>query len=336
MYGVSCGDTAGDERRGGYYPLNVAALSANGLHAPYSSTGASIWISAPAGDYGKNRNYQNNYANYDPAIVTTSRSGCSNYTTAINPLDNLGANALAAQCQYTAIMNGTSSATPNVAGVVALMLEANKSLSWRDIKYILAKTAKSVEPSFAGVTTSTLLPGSAVTLEQGWVTNGGGFRFSNRYGFGALDAAAAVAMAKSYTAYLPTLQQSTGNYTFTPATTSIIPSASASGSVLTWNVNETFKTVEFVVLFVNIATTPSIGCNQIELTSPSGTKSILLHAANGYTNVSLNNTRFESNAFYGETVNGTWTMRFMDLCALSATRTTLSTSSTQTLTLAGH
>jgi hypothetical protein len=50
-------------------------------------------------------------------------------------------------------------------------------------------------------------------------------------------------------------------------------------------------------MFVNIASTPGMLCNQIELTSPSGTKSILMHAANGFTNAQVGNTRFESNAF---------------------------------------
>ena len=44
-------------------------------------------------------------------------------------------------------MNGTSAAAPNVAGVVALMLEANPRLSSRDVKYILASTAKRVDPA---------------------------------------------------------------------------------------------------------------------------------------------------------------------------------------------
>ena len=94
-----------------------------------------------------------------PAIVTTSLGGCANAKTMpglvtptpINALDNVGANSMATNCQYTAMMNGTSAATPNVAGVVAMMLEANPNLTVRDIKYILAKTAKKVDPTWAGV-----------------------------------------------------------------------------------------------------------------------------------------------------------------------------------------
>jgi subtilisin family serine protease len=354
QYQVSCGDTAADERRGGLVPIIVAALNANGVHASYSNTGASLWISAPGGEYGSNSSVIPNslftqFADpvdaVQPAIITTARTGCQNayqqfFTqtppVSMNTLDDQGANPLAAHCQYTAQMNGTSAATPNTAGTVAMMLEANPKLSVRDIKYILAKTARQVDPSFAGVTASNILPGSSITLEQGWVKNAAGFAFSNRYGFGGVDAAAAVAMAANYTAFLPALQDSTGNYSLVATAPATIPAASAVGGSLDFAVSEAFKTVEFVVVFVSIESTPGMLCNQIELTSPSGTKSILMHAANGFQNASVPYSRFESNAFYGEPVNGTWKLTFFDFCRASGTSTTLSTTQAQMLAIAGH
>ena len=337
-YGVSCGDPATDERRGGYAPLIVGALNAKGMHSSYSSTGSSLWISAPGGEYGLNSAYIAGASNYDPAIITTSRTGCANsaYGKPVNALDNMGANPLAANCQYTATMNGTSSATPNVAAVVALMLEANPKLSVRDIKYILAKTARHVDPDFAGVASTAIITGNTIVLEQGWTKNAAGFWFSNRYGFGGVDAAAAVSLAKSYSDYLPPIQTSTGNYRFVAAAPATIPPASAVGGTISYSVSEPFRTTEFVVVYVNIDSTPGLPCNQIELTSPAGTKSILLHAANGFTNAAVVNSRFESNAFYGEPVNGTWTLRYLDLCAAQATSTALSTSQPQILLLSGH
>jgi hypothetical protein len=216
------------------------------------------------------------------------------------------------------------------------MLVANPKLSVRDIKYILAKTAKQVDPTFAGVSATDIIPGNTVILEQGWVTNAAGFNFSNRYGFGGVDAAAAVAAAKAYTNYLPPLADSTGNYQFIPAAPAIVPAGSTTGGYIPFTVSETFNTVEFVVAFVNVDSTPSLLCNQIELTSPSGTKSILLHAANGFTNAAIVYSRFESNAFYGEPVNGPWTLRFLDFCASSAISTVLSTTQPQILLLSGH
>jgi subtilisin family serine protease len=344
QYGVSCGDPANDERRGGYYPIVVGALNAAGVHSSYSSTGSSLWISAPGGEFGLNSSYYGPGAsNYGSAIVTTSRDGCANaeyppaqFPNGVNPLDSNGADALASNCQYTAVMNGTSSATPNTSATVAMMLEANPKLSVRDIKYILVKTAKHVDPTFTGVSSTTIISGSTIVLEQGWVTNAAGYTFSNRYGFGAVDAAAAVAAAKAYTGYLPAIQNSTGNYSFTAAPPATIPAQSTTGGYINFAVSESFQTVEFVVVFVNINSTPGMYCNQIELTSPSGTKSILMHAANGFANTQVNNSRFESNAFYGEPVNGTWVLRFLDFCAPSGTSTTLSTSQPQVLLLTGH
>jgi len=340
QYGVSCGDPASDERRGGYVPIIVGALDADGEHASYSNTGSSLWISAPGGEYGFDSSYVPglDVNAYKPAIVTTARSGCANaentqYSNGVNGLDSNGKNALAANCQYTAVMNGTSSATPNVTGVVALMLEANPKLSVRDIKYILAKTAKRVDSNSSGVSSTSIISGSTITLEQGWVTNAAGWLFSNRYGFGAVDAAAAVSMAKSYTAYLPAVQNSNG-YSIVAATA--IPANSAQGAYLTFPVSESFNTVESVVVFLNIASTPGLECNQVELTSPSGTKSILMHAANGFNNSSVINSRIVSNAFYGEPVNGNWTLTFFDFCTASGVSTTLSTTLPQMLGIVGH
>jgi subtilisin family serine protease len=353
-YGVGCGDPASDERRGGETPIIVGALDASGVHSSYSNTGSSLWISAPGGEYGDNQSVippqffamlGDPIHGVQPATITTTRTGCQNAEQAffnqnppvpMNTLDDQGANPLAAQCQYTALMNGTSAATPNASGVVALMLEANPKLSVRDIKYILAKTAKQVDPTFAGVSATDIIPGNTVILEQGWVTNAAGFNFSNRYGFGGVDAAAAVAAAKAYTNYLPPLADSTGNYQFIPAAPAIVPAGSTTGGYIPFTVSETFNTVEFVVAFVNVDSTPSLLCNQIELTSPSGTKSILLHAANGFTNAAIVYSRFESNAFYGEPVNGPWTLRFLDFCASSAISTVLSTTQPQILLLSGH
>jgi len=143
-------------------------------------------------------------------------------------------------------------------------------------------------------------------------------------------------MAKNYTSYLPAVQNNTGNYSFIAAPPAVITPYSTVGGTISFPVSESFQTVEFVVVFVNIATTPGLPCNQIELTSPSGTKSILLHAANGFTNTGLANSRFESNAFYGEPINGTWVLRFLDFCQPSGTQTTLSTSQPQVLLFAGH
>ncbi|MGD9633671.1 MAG: S8 family serine peptidase [Pirellulales bacterium] len=55
---------------------------------------------------------------------------------------------------YTSRFNGTSAAAPIVSGVVALMLEANPNLTWRDVQEILVRSARQnaqfEEPSSGG------------------------------------------------------------------------------------------------------------------------------------------------------------------------------------------
>lgn len=344
-YGVSCGSPATDARRNGPISIIVGALNADGVKASYSNTGSAIWVVAPGGEFGYDSHYRpvSNPNFYKPAIVTTARTGCRNAmkgTTLVNALDAQGQNAFATQCQYTALMNGTSSAAPNLSGVVALMLEANPNLGYRDVKHILAKTAKKVDSDNSGVTSTSVIEGSSspVVLDQGWVENAAGYWFSNAYGFGAVDASAAVRMAKHYTDYLPSQKSVSLPMQIRPGVN--VPNGNATGTTLTFNMSPSFSKVEQVIVTVNISASPALTCNQIELSSPSGTKSILMHAGNGFSNngalqTSIPGTRFLTNAFYGESGSGAWTLRFLDFCS-SSERTTIRSSDTQTLLLTGH
>jgi hypothetical protein len=278
-----------------------------------------------------------------PAMVTTALTGCRNAfkgTAKVNALDAQGQNIYSPQCQYTALMNGTSSAAPNLSGVVALMLEANPHLGYRDVKHILAKTAKKVDPAHAGVISTSVIDGQStpVVLDQGWVQNAAGQWFSNSYGLGAVDASAAVRMAKNYSTYLSTLKSASLPANFTTHVN--IPNGNTTGSTLTFNMSPSFSVVEQVVVSVNITASPALTCNQIELSSPSGTKSILMHAGNGFSNqgvlqTSIPGTRFMSNAFYGESGAGVCTLRCLDFCN-STTPTRIRSTDTQTLSLTGH
>ena len=144
-------------------------------------------------------------------------------------------------------------------------------------------------------------------------------------------------MAKTYNSYLTAEKSSDSSLYFIGGTT--IPYG-ASGRTMTFNMSPSFSTVEHVLLFTSLSSTGALTCNQFELTSPSGTKSILLHAANGYSSdgvnyqSSINNARLLSNAFYGESAAGTWTMRFLNFC--SGHTTTFTPSDTQTLSIVGH
>ncbi|KAF2973964.1 hypothetical protein EK904_001824 [Melospiza melodia maxima] len=68
-----------------------------------------------------------------------------------------------------------------VAGIIALALEANPLLTWRDVQHLLVKTSR---------------PGHLRAPD--WKTNGAGHKVSHLYGFGLVDADAIVVEAKKW------------------------------------------------------------------------------------------------------------------------------------------
>jgi hypothetical protein len=336
--GVTCGLPASSSFKQSIVPIIVGALAADGRKASYSNTASSIWVTAPGGEFGNEASIigaGGSPNDYKPAITTVNLSGCGNYSSRWNALDNLGSNALAASCQYTAAMNGTSSAAPMVAGVVALMLEANPNLTYRDVAHILAVTARKVDPTFSGV--KRVLVDAERTLEGGWTTNAAGYSFSNRYGFGAVDASAAVATARTFSGYLPAIQlveaspfQAAGDTSF-----------GSNGKFVAFSVGSTVTKVERAFVAVNIDNRNGGAngaiCTQVELVSPAGTRSVLLNAANGFANAKLEDVLFSSNAFYGENPNGTWRLVAYDWCSSApVTPTRFSLSKPQYFGFTGH
>lgn len=53
------------------------------------------------------------------------------------------------------------------------------NLTWRDVQHIIVHTSKLTSP-----------------VDDGWKTNGAGFHFNHKFGFGRLDAEALVEKAK--------------------------------------------------------------------------------------------------------------------------------------------
>lgn len=344
--GISCQNANQDTDNTSQTALVVAALGADGAKSSYSTTGSSIWISGFGGEYG----YDSAVAGvgyidaaYKPALLTTDQSACTaGYSRSgqnKNQLDKGdGTGTSNASCNYTAGFNGTSSAAPTVSGVVALMLEANPQLTWRDVKHILATTARRVNPNSAPITISGYFPAPAPALEaeQGWVLNAGNYYYHNWYGFGLVNAAAAVAMAKAYT------PGSLGSYTFASAdATSIspfaVPAVNIAGLSKTFNLNGGPATVEQAELMLHVGTGFVPLCHQIELKSPSGTKSILLNMDTAHTSTSTSGVRFLSNAFYGEPSAGAWTLKIINSCTVAdAGVQNLSSTVAQKLTIRGR
>jgi subtilisin family serine protease len=173
------------------YSICVAATEDTGVASYYSNFGSSILIAAPA------------------SAVTTDMTGSAGYNqpgTSFSDSDTIDPN-------YTSQFNGTSAATPTVAGVVALMLDANDTLGWRDVQTILALSASHTGSNLGG-------PGAADEVGN-WQTvggntwNGGGTMFHQSYGYGMVDAYAAVRMSEAWAFMSPTAQTSDNEETAT-------------------------------------------------------------------------------------------------------------------------
>jgi kexin len=89
---------------------------------------------------------------------------------------------------YRDDFSGTSAAAPMVSGVATLLLARHPDLSWRDVRLILAQSARETDPG-SGSWLPSALPAAA---------GGGNKRFSHLYGFGVVDATAALQLAANW------------------------------------------------------------------------------------------------------------------------------------------
>lgn len=324
-HGLTCQNGNMDPENAIPWVISVAALNADGIKSSYSTAGSNTWISAPGGEFGINQSYLESLGYsiddvdeyFEPALVTTDQTGCdsgyaqnhnSSVETSLYNAFQSNDNDLNDNCSFTSVFNGSSSAAPLVSGSIALMLEANSNLTWRDVKHILATTARVVDSSESGVSIS-MDDGETIVADYGWVENRAGYHFHNWYGFGAIDVDEAVEMAKNYTANsLGTLS----SVIITSDTlSSTIPDASSDGCTETLYVEDDL-TIESVQITISI-THSNVGDIGISLTSPEGTSTVLLNVMNGFSGTEdLDEMVLLSNTFYGESSKGTWTLKIVD------------------------
>jgi hypothetical protein len=352
---VSCANPSSDTERLELPVIVTAAANAKGYKSSYSSAGSVVWITGLGGELssiGKYGEEGSAVDNLGPQIYSTDLMGCDRGYS-INGLSPdyvaqflIGGTPINQEknssCDFSQ-MNGTSSSAPTVTGVVALMLSANPKLGWRDIRDILRRTARQMNPDYGNQnyrnhqvnltlnptlsdSTSTALTdgATAARIDYGWQTNKAGNKYSNWYGFGLADAKAAVAMAKAYTAYQPTQL--------------VVPTwslAGLGGQVKYGEVKElgkfsvaSEKAIDMIQLAFNASEKPTpeisnvcMGSVGIFLKSPQGSVSVLSTPYNvfyGKTNAQDKRDGGKispesvyvlgSYAFYGENPKGDWTV----------------------------
>lgn len=244
---------------------------------PFSNPGASILVSAP----GSN-------------INSTSRE-----------LVNDNGSVFGSD---TSVTQGTSFAAPIVSGVVALMLEANPLLGYRDIQTILAMSAtKFDDPN-----------GTDWTYNGAKNWNGGGMHASHDYGFGKVDARAAVRLAETW------FDQSTAfNGAKTSGASAVLNASIGDGTGTYSNTLNMAAGLEVESAQVTVEIDHQRwGDLIVKLISPSGNESILLNrpgkapgsAASdvGSTNSGVMNFSFNTTHVRGEQSAGAWRIQVQD------------------------
>ncbi|NXB01917.1 PCSK5 convertase, partial [Cnemophilus loriae] len=191
---------------------------------------------------------------------------------------------------------GTSASAPMAAGIIALALEANPFLTWRDVQHIIVRTSR------AGHLNA-----------NDWKTNAAGYKVSHLYGFGLMDAEAMVTEAEKWTTVPPqhVCVENTDRQIKTIRPDSVVRSIyKATGC--SDNPNHHVIYLEHVVVRITI-THPRRGDLAIYLTSPSGTRSQLLanrlfdHSMEGF-----KNWEFMTTHCWSEKAAGDWILEICD------------------------
>ncbi|MDP6643352.1 MAG: S8 family serine peptidase, partial [Rhodospirillales bacterium] len=247
------------------HTIAVGGIEIDGDISSFSTPGAAVLVSGPATN-----------------VYTTDVSGGSGYEAG----------------DYVSI-NGTSFAAPAVAGVVALMLEANPDLGYRDVQEILAYSSKNPRTSTSGWQT---------TGADDW--NGGGLKFSHDYGYGLVDAHAAVRLAETWDRQSTEANVVAASFNNLTSTSTIADNATLTRTA---NISSDID-IQYVEAHLNISHT-WVGDLRIDLISPDGTVSTLANqpANGGLTGGGSLDWNFGSVAHWGESSQGTWTLRIQDL-----------------------
>lgn len=239
------------------YTISVGAVGKDRIHASYSSTGSgALFISGPGGDEESATNH----------ITASAAGGCQD-------------------AKY-----GTSFATPAVGGAIALMLQANPELGWRDVQGILASTAVKTDPD-----------------SMSWTTNAAGYHHSPFYGFGLMDASAAVEAAKTWTNYGPEMYV----YNESGLINAMIGDSPESPTVEVLTLDADDFVTESVVVYVNVSHV-SRGNLQILLTSPQGMITELIPPNRREFSPDVVDWELMSVRSWGEDPSGEWFLTVVD------------------------
>jgi subtilisin-like proprotein convertase family protein len=267
------------------HAINVAAINQDGFVSSYSTPGAPILISA----FGS-----------EGSVVTTDRIGADGYNT---DADDPG---------ITKTFDGTSAATPMISGVAALMLQANPDLGWRDVQTILADTARHVG-SAIGATAVSGVELFLWSFNKATNWNGGGMHYSADYGFGLVDALAAVRLAETWTQQSTSANEASADVSVLGISPVDLVNGDAAGKSFSADVSQamTVERAAVTMTFSGLLTADLY----VYLTGPDGQEYKLIGGIrepyDEITQATYTYT-FETQQMRGESGTGTWTVRTAD------------------------
>ena len=150
---------------------------------------------------------------------------------------------------------GTSASAPLAAGIIALILEVNPELNWRDVQHITVRCAH-----------------NANLRATDWAINSVGRNYSHSFGYGLMDTACMVKLAKQWK-NVPEQQKCSGM--LDKPGSIFIQGKSSQKSILTVKACDSLNFIEHVQAHVTLMASRR-GDVKISLTSPKGTKSLLI------------------------------------------------------------
>ena len=203
--------------------------------------------------------------------------------------------------RYRNRTHGTSFSAPIVSGVAALLRQVEPDLTWRDLKLILAASAQKNDPGNSGWDDGALKYGSAAER----------YHFNHEYGFGMVDAKAAVDLAQNWD-LLPPFQEKQSDGTLSPGPKQIPDDPTTAREYTATVADSGMSFIEFVEVKARFHHT-SFRDLDIELTSPAGEVSKLVTHSELQELVSLTaEIRLGSSKHLGEAPDGTWTLKVTD------------------------
>ncbi|XP_013360512.1 PREDICTED: proprotein convertase subtilisin/kexin type 4 [Chinchilla lanigera] len=191
--------------------------------------------------------------------------------------------------QCTDKHTGTSASAPLAAGMIALALEANPLLTWRDTQHLVVRASK-----------------PAHLQAEDWKTNGVGRQVSHHYGYGLLDAALLVDLARTWR---PTQPQRKCALEVVLAPLPILSRMLVKRNVSACTGSQDYiRSLEHVQVQLSLSYSRR-GDLEISLTSPMGTHSTLVdirpldNSSQGY-----HDWTFMSTHFWDENPQGLWAL----------------------------